>query len=52
MDLNYIYPDKIWKKYFDIFFTHGLADTKMIVKSFPKKKYLLLGIRVMTPFYQ
>ena len=43
MDLNYIYPDKIWKKYFDIFFTHGLADTKMISEKFSNKKVFIIG---------
>jgi len=43
MDLNYIYPDKKWQKYFDIFLTHGSADTKMITKKFPTKKVFIIG---------
>ena len=43
MDLNYIYPDKKWQKYFDIFLTHGLADTKMITEKFPTKKVFIIG---------
>ncbi len=43
MDLNYIYPVEIWKKHFDIFFTHGSADSKMISKKFPSKKIFNIG---------
>ena len=43
MDLNYIYPDKRWKKHFDIFFTHSFLDSKLIKNKFPEKEIYTIG---------
>tara|TARA_Y100000591_G_C21837649_1_gene703548 strand:+ start:1020 stop:2252 length:1233 start_codon:yes stop_codon:yes gene_type:complete len=44
MDLNYkSYPDNRWEKNYDIFFTHGKLDSKLIKKKFFKSEVFRIG---------
>ena len=44
MELNLKeFPDTNWKKNFDIFFTHGVYDSKLIRKKFKDSKILVIG---------
>ena len=44
MDLNLMeFPEKEWKDNFDIFFTHGIYDSKLINKKFKNKKTIIIG---------
>lgn len=44
MDLNLReFPEKEWKDNFDIFFTHGIYDSKLINKKFKNKETLIIG---------
>ena len=44
MDLNLkVFPGMEWKKNFDIFFTHGIYDSKLIKKKFKNSKVMIIG---------